>query len=127
MKKLCVRCDLGARHLDDGDAGFQIAPMIDVVFVVMLFFMASAGMQTIEKEIGSNLPGLANEQRDSPAPALVEISADGDVRLNGTPCGDAADKALPALRSNLKTLVAQLRGRAAVTVAPDSDTRHERV
>ena len=27
----------------EGDVGFQIAPMIDVVFVIMLFFMVMAG------------------------------------------------------------------------------------
>ena len=27
---------------DDGTMGFQIAPMVDVVFVIMLFFMVMA-------------------------------------------------------------------------------------
>ena len=37
----------GSVGSDDGDIGFQIAPMVDVVFVLMLFFMASAGSQII--------------------------------------------------------------------------------
>ena len=30
--------------------GFQIAPMIDVVFVIMLFFMVMAGAVKVERE-----------------------------------------------------------------------------
>ena len=41
---------------EDGDPGFQIAPMVDVVFVLLLFFMASAGSQVIEKELNISLP-----------------------------------------------------------------------
>ena len=33
---------------NDGTLGFQIAPMIDVVFVIMLFFMVMAGAVKVE-------------------------------------------------------------------------------
>lgn len=32
-----------SRYQSDGDLGFQIAPMLDVIFVIMLFFMTLAG------------------------------------------------------------------------------------
>jgi len=32
----------------DASPGFQIAPMIDVVFVIMLFFMVMAGAVKVE-------------------------------------------------------------------------------
>ena len=41
------------------DIGFQIAPMIDVVFVIMLFFMVKVGARQTETEIKSKLPGSA--------------------------------------------------------------------
>ncbi|MEI6494225.1 MAG: biopolymer transporter ExbD, partial [Verrucomicrobiota bacterium] len=40
----------GGGASEDGDIGFQIAPMVDVVFVLLLFFMSCAGQQIIEKE-----------------------------------------------------------------------------
>ena len=49
----------GSVGSDDGDMGFQIAPMVDVVFVLLLFFMASAGSQIVEKELSINLPSGA--------------------------------------------------------------------
>ena len=35
--------------------------MVDVVFVLMLFFMACAGMQVVEKELSINIPQRTSE------------------------------------------------------------------
>jgi biopolymer transport protein ExbD len=40
----------------DGDFGFQIAPMVDVVFVLLLFFMACAGTNQVEGLLKIALP-----------------------------------------------------------------------
>ena len=41
---------------ESGDFGFQIAPMVDVVFVLLLFFMACAGEKTKEGYFDIGLP-----------------------------------------------------------------------
>ena len=41
------------------DVGFQIAPMIDVVFVILVFFMALAAQIKIEQILQTKLPGVA--------------------------------------------------------------------
>ena len=47
--RYAMLCGDGAPILfEQGDLGFQIAPMVDVVFVLLLFFMASAGAQVVE-------------------------------------------------------------------------------
>ena len=38
---------------NEGNLGFQIAPMIDVVFVIMLFFMVMAGAVKVENELNT--------------------------------------------------------------------------
>ena len=58
----------GSVGSEDGDIGFQIAPMVDVVFVLMLFFMASAGMQVVEKELSINLPSGATASQGANRP-----------------------------------------------------------
>ena len=75
----------GSVGSEDGDIGFQIAPMVDVVFVLMLFFMASAGMQVVEKELSINLPsGVAAPNSETPpTPIIVAMAADGTVQING--------------------------------------------
>ena len=68
----------GSVGSEDGDIGFQIAPIVDVVFVLMLFFMASAGAQVIEKELSINLPSNTSESKsDTPIlPIIVAIAAE---------------------------------------------------
>ena len=58
----------GVSTAEEGDIGFQIAPMVDVVFVLLLFFMASAGSQIIPKELTINLPSGRSEAKPGPPP-----------------------------------------------------------
>ena len=46
----------------DGDYGLQIAPMLDVMFVLLLFFMVMAGKQVKEAELGVQVPGRGRPQ-----------------------------------------------------------------
>ena len=66
--------------------GFQIAPMIDVVFVIMLFFMVMVGSVKVERELKSQLPGLAPPSADAPQEMpdeiIVGVEETGAVTLN---------------------------------------------
>jgi biopolymer transport protein ExbD len=92
--------------LNDGNLGFQIAPMIDVVFVIMLFFMVMAGAVRVERELNTTLPGTA----ESSAPTdfvdeiLIEIDEDGSVRLNDEPMDDPSSREMPRLSGTLMRL-----------------------
>jgi biopolymer transport protein ExbD len=114
---------------DDGDVGFQIAPMVDVVFVLMLFFMASAGMQVTEMELGINLPsgGVSKQGGPPPTPIIIDIAADGQVTMNNTAYGAPTDKNLQPLRDWLKHAIEQFGDKDPVVIRPNSDTRHERI
>lgn len=116
----------GSVGSEDGDMGFQIAPMVDVVFVLMLFFMACAGQQINENELNIALPSGAQ----GPPPAVmivIDISAEGQVTMNEESFGTPADKSLGTLRERLKTAIGQGGGEAPVIIRPNSLTRHERV
>jgi biopolymer transport protein ExbD len=117
----------GSVGSEDGDIGFQIAPMVDVVFVLMLFFMASAGSQIVERELGINLPGGAARQGPPPVPVIIEISAEGLVKMNSMSYGTNTDKNLAPLRTKLKELMDAGDGKDPVIISPAPDTRHERV
>ncbi len=113
---------------DNGDLGFQIAPMVDVVFVLMLFFMASAGLQVTEKELGVNLPsGRAATGKDEPiTPILVQIGSDGQVVINSQSFDTPESAELPATREQLKLLMSY-GGKDPVIIQPAPDVRQERV
>jgi biopolymer transport protein ExbD len=118
----------GSVGSEDGDIGFQIAPMVDVVFVLMLFFMASAGVQVVEKELAMNLPSGTGKPSDVPVtPIIVDINGDGDVAVNDQPYGDKGDKNLGKLRDFFKSTINQFGDKDPVIVRPSPETTHERI
>ena len=118
----------GSVGSEDGDIGFQIAPMVDVVFVLMLFFMASAGMQVAEKELSINLPsGTSAKQSDTPTtPIIVTVAADGSVEINGTAFDPATSPDLNGTRDKLKELMS-FGSKDPVIIQPVPEARQEQI
>ena len=76
--------------------GFQIAPMLDVVFVILLYFMVLAGTIKVEYEIKTTLPGsaeVATAASDElpPDEVVISISSEGEVSMNDDPIGQPGD------------------------------------
>jgi biopolymer transport protein ExbD len=118
----------GSIGSDDGDIGFQIAPMVDVVFVLMLFFMASAGVQVVEKELAMNLPSGVGKPSDVPTtPIIIDITGDGEVSVNEQPEGSKDDEHLQGLRDFFKSTIDQFGDKDPVIVRPSADTTHQRI
>lgn len=114
-----------AGHSSDGDFGFQIAPMLDVLFVLLLFFMVEAALQPHEGTLGFQLPG----NRPGPGDVVqvnLDIDADGHVAFNGAPVDAAGDPQLPETIARLKATLADAPGRPVI-IRPDPAARHERV
>lgn len=87
--------------------GFQIAPMIDVVFVIMLFFMVMAGLQRKEGELGLRLPDgslFPANLRMPDEELLLELTSDGSVMLNGESFDTPSSSKLPELRRALRRI-----------------------
>ena len=115
---------------EDGDVGFQIAPMVDVVFVLLLFFMASAGSQIIEKELNINLPSGRNPMSASSVPTtpiIIDVLPDGKVQSSGRIYDSPASKDLPELKAWLKDTISKFGDKDPVIIRPDPQTKDERV
>jgi len=114
---------------EDGDVGFQIAPMVDVVFVLLLFFMASAGSQVIAKELSINLPsGRAAAKPGPPAtPFIIDISPQGVVSSSDKVYDTPTSKDLPSLREQLKGNIDRFGDKDPVIIRPDPQTKQERI
>ncbi len=114
---------------EDGDVGFQIAPMVDVVFVLLLFFMAAAGSQVIPRELTINLPSGAGATKPGPPPTpfIIDISPQGLVSSSGTAFDNPGSKELPALRDKLKSNIDKFGDKDPVIIRPDPLTKHERI
>lgn len=113
--------------------GFQIAPMIDVVFVIMLYFMVMAGAVQVENAHNTKLPGTVQvENSDTPMPdeIAIRIEDDGQVYLNDDPLDGADVKLLPELATNLNQLRESSeasRSEVLVTIYANEQAKYERV
>ena len=113
--------------------GFQIAPMVDVVFVIMLFFMVLAGQVKVENAHNTKLPGTVQvENSDTPMPdeIAIRIEEDGQVYLNEEPLDTPQIKELPELANSLSQLKQSSiasRSEVLVTIYANEQARYERV
>ena len=112
---------------EDGEFGFQIAPMVDVVFVLLLFFMACAGQTVTEGLLKISLPNHAKSEAAIKAPIVIDITANGDVMANGTSQpGNPFERDIPALVEYLKTAMGA-DAEIPVVIRPSMDAKHERL
>jgi biopolymer transport protein ExbD len=118
-------------HEDDGTMGFQIAPMVDVVFVIMLFFMVMAGAVKVENELVTRLPGSVE---NSTAPEFndetnISISDEGMVSLNDEEVDTPNNPELPQLRATLMRLKENAdnsKQPVVVTIISDTHAKYSR-
>ncbi|MHB1078722.1 MAG: ExbD/TolR family protein [Prosthecobacter sp.] len=120
-------------HSDDIAIGFQIAPMIDVVFVIMLFFMVMTGSVKVERELVTKLPGQEDLTQLVKFPAeeiTLGILEDGTVTLNEETFDSPKDKALLMLTRTLRRVAnssAQQNQLVLVTLQAEEQASYERI
>ena len=112
-----------AGSVGDGEFGFQIAPMLDVLFVLLLFFMVTAGAQKHEASLTTQLPG---GKPGGDVPLEIGIDADGQVNVSGVPVGDAEDHVLGPLVDRLTQVLAS-NATQPVVITPMRSTKQQRV
>jgi biopolymer transport protein ExbD len=119
---------------DQLNMGFQIAPMIDVVFVIMLFFMVMAGAVKVERELKTQLPGIGtpalNNDDVPPDEIIVTVEETGAVTLNEEEFDSPENKSLPNFTGTLMKLKQEADSRNAkvmVTIQAEEQARYERV
>ena len=122
------RLDLNAK---EGMIGFQIAPMIDVVFVIMLFLMVMASQVKVEKELNTQLPG--NAETSGPTEMVDEmviaIAETGEVTLNDEPMDTPTSRTMPTLKNTLTRLKQagdQSKTPTMVTVVSEPQAKYSR-
>ena len=116
---------------NEGHLGFQIAPMIDVVFVIMLFFMVMAGAVKVERELNTKLPGTAETSgpTDFVDEIIINIAENGEVLLNDEPMDTPASKEMTQLRGTLLRLKQgsdAAKAPTLVTVVSEPDAKYSR-
>lgn len=115
--------------------GFQIAPMLDVVFVILLYFMVLAGTIKVEYEIKTTLPGSAEVAAAAtddlpPDEVIIGISAEGEVSMNDDPIGQPGDTKMNELYVEMRNIAdsaLQAKTKVVVTVAAEENVKYDRI
>ncbi len=112
--------------------GFQIAPMIDVVFVILLFFMVKAGDIQVENSHVTKLPGTVESDTpaDMPDEIAVIVEDDGQVYLNDDPLDSPESSDLPEFAGSLNQLresADATKSQVLVTIYANELARYQRV
>ncbi|GAB4163663.1 MAG: biopolymer transporter ExbD [Planctomycetota bacterium] len=66
---------------------FMVAPLIDIVFIMLIFFITTSALETFEKDVSIDLPkgdipALATDIKQT---VYVEVFKDGTVKLESRP------------------------------------------
>ncbi len=107
---------------DSGDSQFQIAPMIDIVFILLIFFIATYALARDEKLLDVKLPeansGRAEERQLREV--MVNLAADGQIVVNRRPYTAVE------LEERLRRL-AELTADPGVIIRADGNCAHRHV
>jgi biopolymer transport protein ExbD len=99
----------------DGEPEFQIAPMIDVLLVLLIFFMSITTVQVLKVDKEVNLPVSPNADKrdDQRNEAIVNVRWDGDKKVATYVVDNFIYKDMDALTKALQAAKAVGAGKTA--------------
>ena len=110
----------------------QMGPMIDMVFLLLVFFMVSAKPVKQESDINIGLPGTVSQEEalDIPDEQRIQIQPNGQIVLNDQPMDSPANVEMPSLLTTLKRFKESAdsnKTEALITIDADDAANHERI
>lgn len=113
------------------DPDINVQALIDMVFLMLVYFMATATLIRSEADLGIRLPGMLAqaESVDLTDEQIVEVRENGQVILNGQELDPANSVELPRLvavltRYRLSSEAA--RAEPMITIWAADESRHQR-
>ena len=93
----------------DKDGGINLMPLVDVVFLLLIFFLAATTFATEEVELDLRLPeAKSGEAGKSDQQLIINVSVDGTLTMSGRPV------TMEALRQKLVAAVARNKEQAVL-------------
>jgi biopolymer transport protein ExbD len=119
------------QHFEDAKLELQIAPLIDVVFLLLIYFMVTASLIKKEADIGFMLPAdiAVQDMQQIPVEVLIEIGVDGTVAVEGMRFAydDTELQDLVTQMLGLKQIAKSQNSPFFVNVLPHQDALHRRI
>jgi biopolymer transport protein ExbD len=120
------------RRREEQSVEVQLAPMADIGFLLLCFFLISSRPPRYEADLGMTLPGSVSDEVSVEIPEEIRIAilADGAVEVNEEIIGSPADqelKPLVGLLSKFKEAAELNQSKALVTVDAVNQSTHQRI
>lgn len=109
----------GAPQSDDGITGINVTPLVDIMLVLLIIFMVTAG-QIVNPSIEVDLPKAASAGEGGESPLAVVLTADGTLHMGDAPVTEAE------LAARCRALAAA-NPKAQAIIAADGQTSHAAV
>jgi len=108
--------------ITEGDAEVQMGPLIDCVFLLLIFFLVTATLKKAHKELEIQLPhsAAAIETKSKYDTVIIEITKDGQIWVDQDPMTQQL------LHKKLRALAAENPGRR-VRIDADRRTAYQHI
>jgi biopolymer transport protein ExbD len=111
---------------EDGEHGFQIAPMVDIVFVLLLFFMTYKTVRELHVEATPSGQPVARIITPT-MPIMIDIMENDDVIINGRIIAASSDHRFEELKKWLNQIRSTSTNDEPFVIRAKDATRYERV
>ena len=110
------------KNIVQQQVGFQMAPLIDIMFLLLIFFMTAVVFAQWETKMGITVPTADEGVRGArlPGEIIVNLDADGRIFINDF-------ERTPAQLEALLAQVAETFQEQPVIIRADGKTHHEKV
>ena len=116
---------------DEETAEVQMGPMIDCVFLLLLYFISAAQIRPEEKYLGLMMPGSAvakeKDEDELPNEVTLAIAESGEVFFNDLPVGLPGDRELSVIRKRLEQAMELEGEKLPVVIHPQPKVRQQRI
>ena len=114
------------------DPGLNVSALIDMVFLLLVYFMVTASLVKSEGDLGIRLPGIVQQAVtvDMPDEQIVEVRGSGRIYLNGREFDSVESQEMPELTATLiryRMAAEAAKNEALLTIWAEDDAKHQRV
>jgi len=105
----------------------QMGPMIDCVFLLLLYFISAAQIKVEEKYLGLMIPGKSSSPEKLLPELNLAINDNGQVFCNEQPVANPDDRELPMVRAKIKQCMDLFGDKQPVVIHPQPKVRQQRI
>ena len=117
--------------IKDEKVELQIAPLIDVVFLLLIYFMVTTALVKKEADISFMLPAKVEQDEpiDLPIEVTIEIAPAGDVLIEGVlfPHSDQELLSLATRLVEFREAADSSGSELIVNISPEDEVPHSRI